>query len=124
MILIDPPCTVLMVHFSCFMLTWETWSFLGKFAADQKNCLFFVDLFTLKSFVYSMKSTESIASKTEIFYREVAPRGKGQKTRLQTDQEFKQRKLYDLNKKYNVDMFSTTMRGGKALTKGTEKKNI
>ena len=35
--------------------------------------------------------------------------------RLQTDQEFKQRKIYDLNKKDNVKMFSTNVRGGKAF---------
>ena len=35
--------------------------------------------------------------------------------RLQTDQKFKQRNFFDLNKKYNVDMFSTAVRGGKAF---------
>ena len=51
----------------------------------------------------------------KIFYKEVEGKRKGQKTRLQTYQEFKQRKIYDLNKKYNVDMFSTAVRGGKAF---------
>ena len=37
---------------------------------------------------------------------------KGQKTRLQTDQKFKQ-EVFELNKKYNVDMLSTAARGGK-----------
>ena len=35
--------------------------------------------------------------------------------RLQTDLEFKQKKVFALNKKYNVDMFSTAVRGGKAF---------
>ena len=35
--------------------------------------------------------------------------------RFQTDQEFKQQKIYDLNKKFNVDMFTTSLRGGKAF---------
>ena len=35
--------------------------------------------------------------------------------RLQTDQEFKQRKIYDLNKKFNSDMFTTSLRGDKAF---------
>ena len=35
--------------------------------------------------------------------------------RLQTDLEFKQKKLFDLNKKYNVDIFSTAVRGGKVF---------
>ena len=62
-----------------------------------------------------MKSRKSILSKMEIFYKEVEGKRKGQKTRLQTDQEFQQRKVYDLNKKYHVNMFSTAVRGGKAF---------
>ena len=37
------------------------------------------------------------------------------KTRLQTDQEFKRKKIFKLNIKYNVDMLSTAVRGGKAF---------
>ena len=36
--------------------------------------------------------------------------------RLQTDQEFKQRKIFDFNRKYNVNMFSTAVKGGNAFT--------
>ena len=88
---------------------------LGKSATDPKYCLLFVDLFISKIYVYPMKSRKSILSKMEIFYKEVEGKRKGQKTRLQTDQEFQQRKVYDLNKKYNVNMFSTAVRGGKAF---------
>ena len=35
--------------------------------------------------------------------------------RLQTDQEFKRRNIYDLDKKFNVDMLTTSLRGGKAF---------
>ena len=35
--------------------------------------------------------------------------------RLQTDQEFKQQKIYNLNKKFDVDMFTTRLRGGKVF---------
>ena len=35
--------------------------------------------------------------------------------RLQTDLEFQQKKILKLNKKYNVLMFSTKIRGGKAF---------
>ena len=35
--------------------------------------------------------------------------------RLQTDLEFLQNKIKKLNKKYNVDMFSTKLHGGKAF---------
>ena len=89
--------------------------FLGKSATDPKYCLLFVDLFTSKVYVYPMKSRKSILNKMEIFYKEVEGKRKGQKTRLQTDQEFKQKKIFDLNKKYNVDMFLTVVRGGKAF---------
>ena len=35
--------------------------------------------------------------------------------RLQTDLEFQQNEIKNLNKKYNVEMFSTRVRGGKAF---------
>ena len=35
--------------------------------------------------------------------------------RLRTDLEFKQKKIFDLNKKYNVEIFSTAVRDGKAF---------
>ena len=35
--------------------------------------------------------------------------------RLQTDNEFQQVKIKDLNDKYNVTMFTTNVRGGKAV---------
>ena len=63
-----------------------------------------------------MKSRKSISNKMEIFYKEVEGERKGQKTRLQTDQELKQKKIFDLNKKYNFDIFSTAVRGGKAFS--------
>ena len=47
--------------------------------------------------------------------KKVEGKRKGQKTRLQTDQEFKQNKIFDLNKKFNVNMFLTPVRGGKAF---------
>ena len=84
--------------------------FLGKSATNLKYCLLFVDLFKSKVYVYPMKSRKSILNKTEIFYNKVKGRRKGQKARLQTDQEFKQKKIFDLNKKLNVDMFSTAAR--------------
>ena len=62
-----------------------------------------------------MKSGKSIASKIEIFYKEVEPKRKSRRTRLQTDQEFKQKKNYDLNNKYKMDMFSKVVRSGKAF---------
>ena len=47
--------------------------------------------------------------------------------RLQTDQEFKQRNIEQLNKKYNIEIYSTHVRGGKAFAaeqKICELKNV
>ena len=90
--------------------------FLGKSAANPKYYLLLVDLFTSKVYVYGMKNRSLIPLKLEKFYKEVANKCKNKKMRLQTDLEFKQKKIYDLNKKYNVDIFSTAVRDGKAFT--------
>ena len=89
--------------------------FLGGSAADPKYCLLLVDLVTSKVYLYGMKNRSLIPFKLEKFYKEVANKRKNKKTRLQTDLEFKQKKILALNKKYNVDMFSTAVRGGKAF---------
>ena len=94
--------------------------FLGKSAADPKYCLLLVDLFTSKIYVYGMKNISLIPLKLEKIYNDVAAKRKNKKMRLQTDLEFKQNKIFDLNKKYNVAMFSTAVRGGKAFA--TEQK--
>ena len=41
---------------------------------------------------------------------------KVKKMKLQVDQEFHQVKIKDLNELNNVEMFSTSLRGGKAFT--------
>ena len=89
--------------------------FLGKSAADPKYCLLLVDLFTSKVYIYGIKNRSLIPLKLEKFYKEVASKCKNKKTRLQTDLEFKQKKIFALNKKYNVHMFSTAVRGGIAV---------
>ena len=38
-----------------------------------------------------------------------------EKMRLQTDQEFKQRNIEELNKKFNVEIYSTHLRCGKVF---------
>ena len=61
-----------------------------------------------------MKSRKSILNKMKFFHKEVEGK-KRSKTRLQTDQEFQEKKIFVLNKKLNVDMFLTAIRGGKAF---------
>ena len=51
----------------------------------------------------------------EIFCRDVENKRKGIKTRLQADLEFIQEIIFDLNKKYNIDMVSKAVRGGKVF---------
>ena len=61
-----------------------------------------------------MKKRSLLKKKMEAFYEEVSQKRKG-KMRLQTDLEFQQNEIKNLNKKYNVEMFSTRVRGGKAF---------
>ena len=62
-----------------------------------------------------MKSRKQIRQKLEQFYKEVKGKRQGKKMRLQVDQEFQQTKIKDLSRLNNVDMFSTSVRGGKAF---------
>ena len=88
--------------------------FFSKSAADPHYCLLFVDLFTQKIYTYPMKKRNMLKKKMELFYEEVNHKRK-EKMRLQTDLEFQQNEIKKLNKKYNVEMFSTRVRGGKAF---------
>ena len=90
--------------------------FLAKSAVDPKYALVCVDLFTSKVYVYTMRKKSNLFNKLETFYKEIeSNRNKNEKMRLQTDQEFQQNKIKKLNVKYNVEMFSTRIRGGKAF---------
>ena len=62
-----------------------------------------------------MKSRKQIRQKLEQFYRDVCRKRKGKKMKLQVDQEFRQVRIKDLNDLNNVEMFSTSIRGGKAF---------
>ena len=88
--------------------------FFSKSAADPHYCLLFIELFTQKIYTYPMKKRNLLKKKMELFYEEVNHKRK-EKMRLQTDLEFQQNEIKKLNKKYNVEMFSTRVRGGKAF---------
>ena len=62
-----------------------------------------------------MKSRKQIRQKLEQFYDDVKSKRKGKKMKLQVNQGFKQVKIKDLNDLNNVEMFSTSLRGGKAF---------
>ena len=90
--------------------------FLAKSAVDPKYALLCVDLFTSKIYVYTMRKRSNLVNKLETFYKDIeAKRNKNGKMRLQTDQEFQQNEIKKMNLKYNVEMFSTRIRGGKAF---------
>ena len=88
--------------------------FFAKSAVDPKYALLCVDLFTSKIYVYPMKNRSLLAKKLRLFYEEIEPK-KNEKMYLQTDLEFKQNAIKKLNQEFNVEMFHTKVRGGKAF---------
>ena len=63
-----------------------------------------------------MKKRNLLAKEMELFYEDIEEkRPKNRKLRLQTDLEFQQNKIKKLNFKFNVEMFSSKIRGGKAF---------
>ena len=62
-----------------------------------------------------MRSKKQILQKPEQFYADVQGKRKNQNIWLQGDNEFQQVKIKDLNDKYNVTMFTASLRGGKAF---------
>ena len=88
--------------------------FLAKSAVDPKYCLLIVDLFSSKIYVYPMKNRSLLAKKLKLFYEDIKQKRTG-RMRLQTDLEFKQNQIKKLNDEFNVEMFHTKVRGGKAF---------
>ena len=90
------------------------WLILVKSAVDAKYFLLLVDLFTSKIYVYPMKNRSLLGKKLHLFYEDVQNK-RTRKLRLQTDLEFKQNQIKKLNAEFNVKMFHTKIRGGKAF---------
>ena len=57
-----------------------------------------------------MKKRNLLKKKMQTFYEEVEHKRK-ERMRVQTDLEFQQNEIKNLNKKCNVEMFSTRVRG-------------
>ena len=53
--------------------------------------------------------------KMKLFYDEVKEKRKGKRMRLQIDTEFQQVKIKSLNDENNIEMFTSSLRGGKAF---------
>ena len=62
-----------------------------------------------------MRSRKQVLQRLEQFYEEVQNKRKNKNMRLQVDNEFQLVKIKDLNDKYNVTMFTTSIGGGKAF---------
>ena len=88
--------------------------FLAKSAVDPKYCLLVVDLFSSKIYVYPRKSRSLLAKKLKLFYNDIKKK-RTAKMRLQTDLEFNQNQIKKLNNDFNVEMFHTKVRRGKAF---------
>ena len=87
---------------------------LAKSAVDPKYCLLVVDLFASKIYVYPMKNRSLLAKKLKLFYEDIKQKRTG-RMRLQTYLEFKQNQTKKLNNEFDVEMFHTKVRGGKAF---------
>ena len=62
-----------------------------------------------------MKKRSLLSKKLEKFYKDVQDKRKNKRTKLQTDLEFNQNEIKKINKLFNIEMFHTRTRGGKAF---------
>ena len=62
-----------------------------------------------------MNSRKQVLQKLEQFYVHLQSKRRNQSMQLQLGNEFQQVKVKDLNDKYNVKIFTTSLRGGKAF---------
>ena len=62
-----------------------------------------------------MQLRKQILQKMKIFHDEVKDKRKNKPMRLQVDNEFQQVKIKDLNDRYNVEIFTTSVGEGKAF---------
>ena len=77
--------------------------FLAKSAVDPKYCLLIVDLFTSKIYVYPMKNRSLLVKEMELFCNDIQSKRTGEMY-LQTDLEFNENKIRQVNKKFDVSM--------------------
>ena len=88
--------------------------FLARSAIDPKYSLLVVDLITSKIYVYPMRNRSLLVKKLKLFYEDIMQKRTG-RMRLQTDLEFKQNQIKKLNDEFDIKMFHTKVRGGKAF---------
>ena len=90
--------------------------FFAKNAVDPKYALVCIDFFSSKIYVCTMRKKRKLVQKMKLFYKDIEQkRNQKEEMRLQVDLEFQQNEIKKLNQKYNAEMFSTKIRGGKAF---------
>ena len=80
-----------------------------------------VDLYSSKVYVYLMRLRKQIPQKMKLFYDEVRSKTKSKRMRLQVDNELQQVEIKDLNDENNIEMFTSSVTGGRAFA---SEKNI
>ena len=109
-------CIVLMDLFQLLHADVRNLEFLGKNATFPQYVLVIVDLHSSKVYVYPMRWRKQILQKMELFYKEVRSKRKNTCMKFQVNNEFQQVKTKDLNDKNNFAMFTSALRGSKALS--------
>ena len=99
--------------FNYYMLTLPIYAFF-KIGSRPALLSFVCSFVCSKNLHVFYEKKKSVKEKMELFYEEVNHKRK-EKMGLHTDLEFQQNEIKKLNKKYNVEMFSTRVRGGKAF---------
>ena len=89
--------------------------FLGKSSTTARYVFLSVDLYSSKIYVYPMRSRKKILQKMKISFDETKNKRSKKTMRLHVDNEFQQVKIKDLNDENSVEMFTTSVRGGKAF---------
>ena len=90
--------------------------FLGESATTPRYALLAIDMYSSKVYVYPTHSQKQLLKYMNEFYVEISKKGKkASNMRLQTGNEFQQKKIKDLNERCNVTKFTTSARGGKAF---------
>ena len=89
---------------------------LGKSATTLRYVLLAFDLYSSKVCIYPMRSRKQILQKVKQFYKDIKNKRNMKKTmHLQVDNEFQQAKIKVLNYENNIEMFTSSVRGGKAF---------
>ena len=88
---------------------------MGKNATFSQYLLVIVDIYSLKVYVYPMRSRKQILQKMKLSYDKVRSKRENKHMKLQVDNELQQVKFKDLDSENKVEMFTFSVRGGKAF---------